>query len=82
MTLFQSSQDFIRALKASSDPPNTGGLCKIDIARQAWDNNSFYLPSKAEIIAEWILSTLSKEKSRSEYVIATALSSKCVVDST
>ncbi len=73
MASLQTSQNFIRALKASSDPPNAGGLRKIDIARQAWDNNYFYLPSKAEIIVDWILSTLFKEKSQLAYVIATIL---------
>lgn len=73
MTLTYSSQEFIRSLKASSDPPAAGGPAKIQIARQAWDDNAFYLPSKAEVIVEWILSTLLKDKVQHSYVLAQAL---------
>ncbi|KAF9451771.1 hypothetical protein P691DRAFT_698549 [Macrolepiota fuliginosa MF-IS2] len=65
MALVHSAQDFVRALKASSDPPSPGGPRKIQIARQAWDSNTFYLPSKAEVIIEWILPALLKERARS-----------------
>jgi len=68
MTLAQSSQGFVRALKAASDPPQPGGLQKIDIARQAWDDATFYVPSKAEVIAEWILTRLLKDKPNDSYV--------------
>lgn len=58
-------QEFIRALKASSDPPVAGGRTKIEIARHAWDDNAFFLPSKAQVIADWLLSTFLKDKSKS-----------------
>jgi hypothetical protein len=69
MATIHSSQDFIRALKASSDPPVVGGPNKIEIARHAWDNNAFYLPSKAEVTVEWILSSLLKDKSQPAFVL-------------
>lgn len=67
MATTQSSQSFVRALKATSDPlPD--GLYKIEIARHAWDDASFYIPSKAELIVDWILIKFSKERSKDPYV--------------
>ncbi|KAK0233389.1 Urb2/Npa2 family-domain-containing protein [Armillaria fumosa] len=63
MEPFHSSQDFVRALKSSSDPPSPEGPLKIKIARQAWDNKAFYVPKKEEVIADWVLTRLLKEKS-------------------
>ncbi len=60
----QNAQDFIRALKASSDPPHAGGPFKVEIARQAWDNQLLYVPNKAEAIVDWLLSRLLKDKSK------------------
>ncbi|KAJ3571342.1 hypothetical protein NP233_g3811 [Leucocoprinus birnbaumii] len=64
MTAIQTSQEFIRALKAPSDPPTEGGPTKIEIARQSWDNNAFFLPSKPQVVADWLLSSLLKDKSQ------------------
>lgn len=64
---FKSSQDFVRALKAASDPPVAGGPSKIEIAQQAWANTSFYMPSKAEVIVDWIFTKLLKEKGKEMY---------------
>ncbi|KAG6911773.1 hypothetical protein DXG01_000019 [Tephrocybe rancida] len=64
MTSINTSQGFIRALKATSDPPVQGGPLKIKIARQAWDNHSFYVPNKAEVIVEWIMGKFLKEKDK------------------
>ncbi|KAK0198611.1 Urb2/Npa2 family-domain-containing protein [Armillaria mellea] len=63
MEPFHSSQGFVRALKSSSDPPSPEGPLKIKIARQAWDNKAFYVPRKEEVIADWVLTRLFKEKS-------------------
>lgn len=63
----QNAQDFIRALKASSDPPHVGGPSKIDIAREAWENNHLYVPNKAEAIVEWLLTRLLKDRARDRY---------------
>ncbi|SJL05929.1 uncharacterized protein ARMOST_09265 [Armillaria ostoyae] len=63
MEPFHSSQGFVRALKNSSDPPSPEGPLKIEIARQAWDNKAFYVPRKEEVIADWVLTRLLKEKS-------------------
>jgi len=61
---FHSAQDFVRALRATSDPPIVGGPLKIEIAQDAWADSSFYVPSKAEVISEWILTKLLKDKSK------------------
>ncbi|CAE6472618.1 unnamed protein product [Rhizoctonia solani] len=53
-----SSQEFIRALKAPKDPPRPGGIRKIDLARQAWELETLFIPSKAEVIVEWVLQSL------------------------
>ncbi|PIL29586.1 hypothetical protein GSI_08222 [Ganoderma sinense ZZ0214-1] len=63
----QNAQDFIRALKASSDPPHAGGPCKVEIAKQAWDNQLLYVPNKAEAIVDWLLSRLLKDKSKDRH---------------
>ncbi|KAJ3919471.1 Urb2/Npa2 family-domain-containing protein [Lentinula edodes] len=58
--VLSSSQSFVRALKASSDPPNTGGPSKIEIARAAWVLQSFHAPRKAEVIVDLILNRFVK----------------------
>ncbi|KAF8592051.1 hypothetical protein K439DRAFT_628418 [Ramaria rubella] len=58
----QSSQSFVRALKANTDPPLVDGPSKIQIARLGWDSESFYIPRKAGLISEWILTRFHKEK--------------------
>ena len=62
-----SSQGFVRSLKAASDPPLVGGPSKIEIAQQAWEDASFYVPSKAEVIVDWILSKFLKDKGKEMY---------------
>ncbi|KAH7911224.1 Urb2/Npa2 family-domain-containing protein [Hygrophoropsis aurantiaca] len=63
-TYSESSQSFVRALKASTDPPQTNGATKIEIARAAWDNTSFYVPNKGELITDWILTRFLKDKAK------------------
>ena len=58
----QSSHSFVRALKAPSDPPQPGGPHKIEMARETWNNTSFYVPNKGEVIVDWLLTKLLKEK--------------------
>ena len=62
-----SSQDFVRSLKLASDPPLVGGPYKIEIAQEAWEDASFYVPNKAEIIADWILAKFLKDKGKEMY---------------
>ncbi|RDB29584.1 hypothetical protein Hypma_015277 [Hypsizygus marmoreus] len=62
MASTHSSQAFVRTLKAATDPPTPDGPPKIEIARKSWDDTSFYVPSKAEVIVDWILTKLLKEK--------------------
>lgn len=45
-------------------PPQPGGPLKIQLADEAWRLHSFYVPSKAELLAEWILSRLLKDRER------------------
>jgi hypothetical protein len=59
----QSSQDFIRALKAQSDPPSPTLPSKIEIAQLVWNTPAMYVPCKGAVIAEWILTRLLKDKS-------------------
>lgn len=65
----QSSQTFIRSLKAPSDPPQPDGPTKIEIARDAWNNESFYVPNKGEVTVDWLLSKLLKDKEKELYVL-------------
>ncbi|KAH7921149.1 hypothetical protein BV22DRAFT_1038989 [Leucogyrophana mollusca] len=60
----QSSQSFVRALKAPTDPPNPNDPTKIEIAREAWDNTAFYVLNKGEVITDWILTRLLKDKAK------------------
>lgn len=64
MTDAQTSQGFVRALKAVSDPPIVGGPFKIEIARRAWDDASFHVPCKSEVVADWVLTKFLKERTR------------------
>lgn len=64
MTDAQTSQGFVRALKAASDPPIAGGPFKIEIARRAWDDASFHVPCKSEVVADWVLTKFMKERTR------------------
>jgi hypothetical protein len=58
-----AAQGFIRALKSSSDPPEPGGPTKLEIARNAWESSAVQIPSKADLIVEWILAKMLKAKS-------------------
>lgn len=60
----QNALDFVRALKAPTDPPHLLGPTKIEIAQAAWNNNSFYMPNKAETIVEWIMTRFLKDKAK------------------
>lgn len=57
-----SSQEFIRALKAPSDPPVSNGPLKIEIARSCWDDTSLHVPRKEEVITDWILTKFHKDE--------------------
>lgn len=61
-----SSQDFVRALRATSDPPFLQGPTKLELARRTWDDITFHVPEKARVIAEWILSRFVKDKSSND----------------
>ena len=62
-----SSQDFVKSLKSASDPPLVGGPSKIEISQQAWEDASFYVPRKAEVIVDWILAKFLKDKGKEMY---------------
>ncbi|KAJ7492845.1 Urb2/Npa2 family-domain-containing protein [Mycena latifolia] len=57
-----ASQAVYHALKAPSDPPTPGGPLKIQIASSAWADKSLYMPNKGEVIVEWVLTRLLKDK--------------------
>ncbi|KAJ7275268.1 hypothetical protein B0H12DRAFT_249170 [Mycena haematopus] len=57
-----ASQAVYHALKAPSDPPRAGGPLKIQIAASAWDDKSLYMPNKGEVISDWLLTKLLKDK--------------------
>lgn len=69
-----TSQDVVRALRAPADPPYPGSPSKIEIARNAWDNGSLNFPQKRELLLEYALSRLLKDKNAEEY--ATSISSE------
>ncbi|KAG2345231.1 hypothetical protein BDR05DRAFT_127206 [Suillus weaverae] len=64
MTTPLSAQSFIRLLKAPTDPPNPESPLKIQIACAAWDDATIHIPNKHELIAEFILTRLLKDKSK------------------
>jgi hypothetical protein len=66
MSYLTSSQEFVRALKASSDPPSTDAPLKIQIANNVWDQAAFYVPNKDQVITDWILTRFLKDKNREE----------------
>ena len=68
--MVNSAQEFVKALKAPSDPPDADGPLKIQIVTQAWHDSGFHVPNKEEVIVEWILTRLLKDKDRKQYVLA------------
>ncbi|OJA09101.1 hypothetical protein AZE42_02578 [Rhizopogon vesiculosus] len=64
MTTQLSAQSFVRLLKAPTDPPNPDSPPKIHIACTAWDDTTLHIPNKHELIAEFILTRLLKDKSK------------------
>ncbi|KAG1810124.1 Urb2/Npa2 family-domain-containing protein [Suillus plorans] len=59
-----SAQSFVRLLKAPTDPPNPESPLKIQIAWAVWDDTTIHIPNKHELIAEFILTRLLKDKSK------------------
>ncbi|KAG2075229.1 hypothetical protein BDR04DRAFT_1070464 [Suillus decipiens] len=64
MTTPLSAQSFVRLLKAPTDPPNSESPLKIQIACAAWDDTTIHIQNKHELIAEFILTRLLKDKSK------------------
>ncbi len=54
----------MRALKGPFDPPFEDGMLKIELATEAWRKTSLYVPSKAEVLGEWVLVHLLKNKEK------------------
>lgn len=71
--------DFVRALKAPTDPPQPSGPSKIQIAQAAWKNNSFYMPNKAETVVDWILTRLLKDKGKDLCVLLRVLNFRTLI---
>ncbi|KZO94986.1 hypothetical protein CALVIDRAFT_185996 [Calocera viscosa TUFC12733] len=64
-----SSEAFIRALKAPHDPPTSSSVHKIELATRAWFARDLYIPGKAELIADWALTRLLKDRNNSSTVL-------------
>ncbi|KAI6028998.1 Urb2/Npa2 family-domain-containing protein [Pisolithus marmoratus] len=58
----------VRLLKAPTDPPSAVGPAKIDIANDAWSDASFGTAKKAEVLVEWLLSSLGRDGKRDDKV--------------
>ncbi|TFK57438.1 hypothetical protein OE88DRAFT_1651155 [Heliocybe sulcata] len=69
MSWSQSAQGFVRALKSPADPPQVGEPLKIEIARIVWDRSAIYIPNKAQIVYDWILTKFLKERGNEGPVI-------------
>ncbi|WWC92406.1 uncharacterized protein L201_007363 [Kwoniella dendrophila CBS 6074] len=55
-----SASSLIKALKSASDPPQSDGPNKIDIALSAWQQTSFHVPRKADVLRDWIIEAWSR----------------------
>ena len=74
MAYLQSSQNFVRALRAT---PNAGEPSKIQVAKEAWDTPSFHVPNKGETIVDWALTRLLKDRANEPYVHTVWISFAC-----
>lgn len=59
-----SSQAFVRALKATSDPPAQDGPSKLEIACAGWEREEFLVFNKEELICDWLIGKLVKDRSQ------------------
>ena len=62
MDEYTSAHAIIKALKGPKDPPEENGLSKIAIASRTWKDSELHFPNKDEMLVDWLLSTLSREK--------------------
>lgn len=67
MDKYATPQAIIKALKAPNDPPASGEPSKLAIAQRAWISSNIYFPNKDEVLVDWLLTTLLKEKSNERY---------------
>ncbi|CBQ73333.1 conserved hypothetical protein [Sporisorium reilianum SRZ2] len=51
-----TSEQLVKALRVPQPPAN--GVSKIDIALEAWQSDSFFVPKKAELLSQWVLEHL------------------------
>lgn len=65
-----SAQDFIKALRAHADPPHANGPSKIEIAREAWESSGIEFPNKDEVVVDWLLTRLLKDKAKTGWVLS------------
>ncbi|WVO17439.1 hypothetical protein L204_105131 [Cryptococcus depauperatus] len=57
-----SASALIKALRASSDPPEDSWPSKIHIALEAYDTADFRVPRKSELLRDWVLESWTKTK--------------------
>ena len=62
-----SAQDFIKALRAHPDT-HANGSSKIELARKAWDSINLDFPNKDEVVVDWLLTRLLKDKAKAGWV--------------
>lgn len=59
-----TSVQLVKALRVPQPPAN--GVAKIEIALEAWESASFFVPKKAELLSQWVLEHLcSSQRSSS-----------------
>lgn len=51
-----TSEQLVKALRVPQPPAN--GVRKIDIALEAWQSSSIFVPKKAELLSQWVLEHL------------------------
>ena len=56
-----SPHAIIKALKSGTGLKTEDGTLKIAIAANAWTSKSHF-PNKDEVLADWLLSTIAKER--------------------
>ncbi|PWN51792.1 hypothetical protein IE53DRAFT_409922 [Violaceomyces palustris] len=56
-----TSEQLVKSLKSSYDPPiSPHPWTKIQLASLSWDDTSFFVPKKDELLSDWIVETLCR----------------------
>ncbi|WRT70797.1 uncharacterized protein IL334_007796 [Kwoniella shivajii] len=60
MPAYTSASGLIKHLRAPNDPPQPDLPSKIDIALAAWNDFSFHVPRKADVLRDWVLESWTR----------------------